>query len=55
VRDDAIFYIFHRHIPTCRLLERRHSMIGNPARHDQLKVLQVGLHVERKAVARYPA
>ena len=44
-----------RHRPAGRARQRRHAAARDAAGHDQVEVIEIGRHVERKTVARDPA
>ena len=53
--DDRGRHIGHRRRPAEQPLQRRHALVGDAARHDQVEIVEIGGHVEREAVARDPA
>ena len=54
-RDDGGFYLSHWDGPAQQPRQRGHAPVGDAARHDQVELREVGVHVEREAVARDPA
>ena len=55
MRDDPVLDIAACHLPPQKALERGDAAIGDPARHNQAEVVEVGGHVERKAMTGDPA
>src|SRR5262245_47360728 len=53
--DDRVFHVIDRNASAGRSLERRDASIDDAARDDQAEMIEVGVHVEREAVARDPA
>src|SRR4029079_13782238 len=51
----SIFDLRHGALASQLAGEGRHRLVGDPARHDQIEVREIGGDVERDAVARDPA
>ena len=53
--NGPIFYLIHSHRAAQQARHRGHPFVGDAAGDDQVELREVGVHVEREAVARHPA
>src|SRR5688572_28890948 len=55
IPHDRRFRIVHGDATPSRARQGRHAAGRDAARHDEIEEIEVGRHVERESVARYPA